>query len=86
MGLEEVCPSLSHRLDGEKMVAGTSLGREFNIKESKGLGLSGSHLQFQHYRGRGLAGRLECTPLIPAPGRQRQADLCEFEASVVYKT
>ena len=24
-------------------------------------------------------------PLIPALGRQRQADLCEFEASLVYK-
>jgi hypothetical protein len=25
------------------------------------------------------------TSLIPALGRQRQADLCEFEASFVYK-
>jgi hypothetical protein len=25
------------------------------------------------------------TPLIPALGRQRQADLCEFEASLVYR-
>ena len=25
-------------------------------------------------------------PLIPALGRQRQADLCEFEASLVYKS
>ena len=25
-------------------------------------------------------------PLIPAPGRQRQADLCEFKASLVYST
>jgi hypothetical protein len=24
-------------------------------------------------------------PLIPALGKQRQADLCEFEASLVYK-
>ena len=24
-------------------------------------------------------------PLIPAPGRQRQADLCEFKVNVVYK-
>jgi hypothetical protein len=24
------------------------------------------------------------TSLIAAPGRQRQADLCEFEASLVY--
>jgi hypothetical protein len=24
-------------------------------------------------------------PLIPALGRQRQADLCEFKASLVYK-
>ena len=24
-------------------------------------------------------------PLIPAPGRQRQAELCEFEASLVYR-
>ena len=24
-------------------------------------------------------------PLIPALGRQRQVDLCEFEASLVYK-
>ena len=24
-------------------------------------------------------------PLIPAPGRQRQADLCEFEASLAYR-
>jgi hypothetical protein len=26
-----------------------------------------------------------CTPLIPALGRQRQVDLCEFEASLLYK-
>ena len=26
------------------------------------------------------------TPLIPALGRQRQADLCEFEASLGYKS
>ena len=25
------------------------------------------------------------TPLIPALGKQRQTDLCEFEASLVYK-
>ena len=25
------------------------------------------------------------TPLIPALGRQRQMDLCEFEASLVYR-
>ena len=27
-----------------------------------------------------------CTPLIPAPRRQRQVDLCEFKASLVYKS
>ena len=32
-----------------------------------------------------LAGLWGCTPLIPALGRQRQADLCEFEASLVYR-
>ena len=26
-----------------------------------------------------------CTPLIPALGRQRQVDLCEFEVSLVYR-
>ena len=26
-----------------------------------------------------------CTPLIPALGRQRKEDLCEFEASLVYR-
>ena len=25
------------------------------------------------------------TPLIPAPGRQRQVELCEFQASLVYR-
>jgi hypothetical protein len=27
-----------------------------------------------------------CTPVIPAPGRQRQGNFCEFEASLVYKS
>ena len=27
-----------------------------------------------------------CTPLILALGRQRQADLCDCEATLVYKT
>jgi hypothetical protein len=26
-----------------------------------------------------------CTPLIPALGRQRQADLCEFQDSLIFK-
>jgi hypothetical protein len=26
-----------------------------------------------------------CTSLIPALGRQRQVDLCEFEVSLIYK-
>jgi hypothetical protein len=25
-------------------------------------------------------------PLIPAPGRKRQVDYCEFEANLVYRT
>ena len=32
-----------------------------------------------------LAGQWWCTPLIPALGKQRQVDLCEFEASLVYR-
>ena len=32
-----------------------------------------------------LAGRWWRTPLIPALRRQRQADVCEFEASQVYR-
>ena len=27
-----------------------------------------------------------CMPLIPALGREKQVDLCEFEASLVYRT
>ena len=26
-----------------------------------------------------------CTPLIPAHGRKRQVDLCEFKASLLYR-
>ena len=33
-----------------------------------------------------IGGRWWCTPLIPALGRQRQAELCEFEVSLVYKS
>ena len=32
------------------------------------------------------AGQWWHTPLIPALGRQRQVDLCECEASLVYRT
>ena len=32
-----------------------------------------------------LAGQWTCTPLIPPLGRQRQAYLCEYEVSLVYK-
>jgi hypothetical protein len=32
-----------------------------------------------------LQTRCKDTPLIPALGRQRQVDLCEFEASLVYR-
>jgi hypothetical protein len=32
-----------------------------------------------------LAGQWWHTPLIPAHGRQRQGELCEFEASLVYR-
>ena len=31
------------------------------------------------------AGRWWRTPLVPALGKQRLVDLCEFEASVVYR-
>ena len=31
------------------------------------------------------AGQWWRMPLIPALGRQRQADLCEFEANLVYR-
>ena len=30
-----------------------------------------------------MAGQGWCTPLIPALGRQRQGDLCEFKASLI---
>ena len=32
------------------------------------------------------AGQWWCMPIIPALGRQRQADLCEFKNSLVYKS
>ena len=33
-----------------------------------------------------VSGQWWCTPLIPALGSQRQVDLCEFEASLVYSS
>ena len=38
-----------------------------------------------HKTTKNQAGQWWRTPLIPALGRQKQADLCEFEASLVYK-
>ena len=32
-----------------------------------------------------VAGHWCCTPLIPALGKQRQADICEFKVNLVYK-
>ena len=32
-----------------------------------------------------MAGRLQCTSLVPVLRRQRQADLCEFKAGLVYR-
>ena len=34
----------------------------------------------------GATGQWWRTPLIPTLGRQRQVDLCEFKASLVYKS
>jgi len=36
-------------------------------------------------KGETLSWALWSMPLIPALGRQRQVDLCEFEVSLVYK-
>ena len=33
----------------------------------------------------GGGGQWRCTPLIPALRKQKQVDLCEFEASLVYR-
>ena len=43
-------------------------------------------LEKQKQRSKKCTGQWWCTPLIPALRRQRQADLCEFEASLVYKS
>ena len=40
----------------------------------------------RHLKKEFRAGRWWGMPLIPALGRERQADLCEFEASLVYKS
>jgi hypothetical protein len=39
----------------------------------------------QPQNNKNLAGQWWSKPLIPAPGRQRQVDLCEFKASLVYR-
>ena len=40
---------------------------------------------FVIFRDKDLAGCWWLKSLIPALGRQRQTDLCEFEASLVYR-
>ena len=40
----------------------------------------------EHLKSLLVAGRWWLMPLIPALGRQGQADLCEFEASLVYES
>ena len=62
------------------MVAGTAESTHLHLHIGDREGDSGSNLSLK--ASKPVQRR---TPLIPALRRQRQADLCEFEASLVYR-
>ena len=71
-------------MNAEFSKLGAALAREINTVTSSAFGLPRSYKQVDNYTLLGSRAVVVHT-VNPALGRQKQSDLCKFEASLVYR-